>query len=434
MKMNTLFRAFACSFLCLLCTAQADEPLAARIEALEKKLAETPSVTAGERGFSIASFDKAHEVKLAGTLQTDARFFFDDEEKPDTDTFLIRRARPTMEGRIAERAEFRIMPDFAGSSATLQDAYIDYAFLPAVRLRIGKFKSPFGLERLQSSSALRFVERAHPTSLAPNRDTGAQLHGNVAGGTVSYAVGVFNGVADGGSSASDVSDDKDAVARLFLSPAVNSDIEVLKGLSFGVAASYGKEEGSVTSSGLSGYRSPGQAGVFSYRTSTNAADAVWADGERVRWSPQLTWYAGSFGLLGEYVSASHEVRRDDKTETLDHEAWQVAASWILTGEKNSYRGVTPKNEFDPAKGQWGAWELAARYSDLKLDSKTFPTYANPDRSVEGIQSWAVGLNWYLNRNIKSALTYEQSAFDGGSTGGKDREDEKVLFARVQLAF
>ncbi len=411
----------------------ADEDLKARIEALEKKLAEAPAITAGERGFSLAAPDKSFELKLSGLVQADARFFFGDDEKPQSDTFLLRRVRPTLEGKVGKNGEFRITPDFAGSSTTLMDAYGGYQMSPALNIRAGKFKAPFGLERLQSGANLRFIERAHPASLGPNRDIGLQVSGDLAGGVFSYAVGVFNGVVDGGSSISDSSDDFDFVGRLFLTPFKNADAETLKGLSIGIAASTGKEEGSLSASQLPTYRSPGQANVFSYRSSTNAADGVYADGDRGRFSPQFTYYLGSFGLIGEYVQSSQEVRRDTKSDTLDHEAWQVAASYILTGEKNSFRGVTPKNAFDLSMGTWGAFELAARYSELKFDNATFPTYANPDSAVSGIQSVAVGVNWYLNRNLKSSLTYEQSVFDGGKKGG-DREDEHVLFARLQVTF
>ena len=46
----------------------------------------------------------------------------------------------------------------------------------------------------------------------------------------------------------------------------------------------------------------------------------------------------------------------------------------------------------------------------------------------------VGLNWYLNRNLKIVLGYDQTKFDGGAPNGGDREDEKVLFTRFQVAY
>jgi phosphate-selective porin OprO/OprP len=46
----------------------------------------------------------------------------------------------------------------------------------------------------------------------------------------------------------------------------------------------------------------------------------------------------------------------------------------------------------------------------------------------------VGLNWYLNDNLKWVFDYEQTSFDGGAPGGADREDEKVFLTRFALGF
>ncbi|MGH8490931.1 MAG: hypothetical protein ACREXS_19220 [Gammaproteobacteria bacterium] len=50
----------------------------------------------------------------------------------------------------------------------------------------------------------------------------------------------------------------------------------------------------------------------------------------------------------------------------------------------------------------------------------------------------VGLNWYLNQNVKFVVDYAHTVFDGGGGGTadspRDREDENVILSRVQLAF
>src|SRR5699024_6016233 len=142
---------------------------------------------------------------------------------------------------VHERFAFRVMPDFGGGTTTLQEAYLDWTFSPAAVLRVGKFKEPVGLERLQSAADIAFVERALPTSVAPNRDLGIQLGGSLASGRLEYAVGLFNGVVDGGSGDLDSNDGKDLAARLWLTPWRGTP-SVLSGLSFGIAATSGDQE------------------------------------------------------------------------------------------------------------------------------------------------------------------------------------------------
>ena len=157
--------------------------------------------TAGGDGFSLRSADGNFQLKVRGYVQADARYFLDDDERPATDTFILRRVRPIFEGTLYKIFDFRIMPDFGGGQTVLQDAYIEGKLSPRFRVRAGKFKAPVGLERLRSGTDILFVERALPTNLVPNRDLGLQIGGDLGGGVASYAVGVFNGVPDGGSAA-----------------------------------------------------------------------------------------------------------------------------------------------------------------------------------------------------------------------------------------
>jgi Phosphate-selective porin len=111
----------------------------------------------------------------------------------------------------------------------------------------------------------------------------------------------------------------------------------------------------------------------------------------------------------------------------------VEGSFFLTGEKNSFKSVTPKKQFDPFAGGWGAFELVARYGELDFDDDAFPIYASPTASVTEEKAWAVGLNWHLGRNVKLMFNYEQTQFEGGATTG-DRPDEKFFATRFQTSF
>ena len=55
-------------------------------------------------------------------------------------------------------------------------------------------------------------------------------------------------------------------------------------------------------------------------------------------------------------------------------------------------------------------------------------------SASEVRAWTIGLNWYLNGNLKLVTNYTQASFDGGAAGGADREDEKAVFTRAQFSF
>ncbi|HEV7784551.1 MAG TPA: porin [Thermoanaerobaculia bacterium] len=401
-------------------------------EAAAEKAKAAGTVTADKSGFSIRSADGAYRLRIGGYVQFDSRFFLDEKQRSTVDTFTLRRVRPILEGTVAKIFDFRIMPDFGAGQTVLQDAYVEGRFSPAFRVRAGKFKPPVGLERLQSGADLLFVERSLPTNLVPNRDLGVQIAGDLAGGVVSYQVGVFNGVVDGGIADADTNSEKDVAARLFFQPFVRGS-GPLKNLGLGIAGTSGNPSGTVAAPGLPTYRSPGQATVFAYRSDGTAPNTTIADGRHVRIVPQAYLYSGPFGLLAEYASSRQDVTRGILSRELDHRSWQAAASWVISGGVPTYRSVDPKVVFDPAAHTWGAWEVKVRFSKLDIDPATFPLFANPASAIRSEQAVAAGLNWYLNRNVRLLFDYERTSYDGGFTTG-DREDEKIFFSRFQIQF
>lgn len=431
-------------------------------EEAAKKKKENPSFKVNEKGASFKSAEGDFELKLRGYLQADSRFWLDDDTQDDTDTLLLRRVRPIFEGTVFKHFGYRLMPDFAGSSVTLQDGYAEFRYFPQATIRAGKFKEPVGLERLQSGADILFVERGLPTNLVPNRDFGVQVGGDLFEGAVNYAAGVFNGVPDLGSiGAGDTNDDKDFAGRIFVFP-FKKVFGPFQGLGIGIAGSYGNEEGSASSPNLPSYVTQGQSRFFRYRTSSatatvagttvsvpaSAATTAVADGNRYRISPQGYWYWGRYGLFAEYVESTQEAVRGSRRADIDNSAWQIAANFVLTGEDASYKGVTPKNGFDPLNGKWGAFELAARYGELDIDDDAFTgatattagtALADPTASASEASAWGVALNWYLTRNFKVNVDYDQTEFDGGGGGTnflhpRDREIERVLLTRFQVSY
>jgi phosphate-selective porin OprO/OprP len=421
------------------------------VEAAETKAKEAPKITIGSDGFSFGNADGSYAVQLRGVLQVDSRTFFHDSGIVGNDSLLLRRARPILQGTIARDFDFLFVPDFGGSTVQIFDAYLNYRFRPELQLQAGKFKSPIGLEQLQADQDLNFNERALPTSLVPNRDIGFELHGDLFGGVVSYAAGIFNGVGDARNSSNfDFEDDKAFEGRVFFQPFKTTSIYALQGFGFGLGGSYETMQTTnttglpaTTGGTLAGFVTDGQQQFFAYNPASNAV--IVADGEHWRLSPQGYYYYGPFGFLGEYVISDQRVTRalgpSRISRRLENTAWEVTGSWVLTGEDAAYKGaVIPRHAFDPLGGGWGALQLVARYAELNVDSDAFPLFANPATSARSAASWSVGLNWWLNRNVRIMTSFSHTDFQGGGGPGASapaavtRKDENVLFTRMQLAF
>jgi phosphate-selective porin OprO and OprP len=415
-----------------------------KLEMQDEAAASGAVASAGPKGFSLSSADGRNELRLKGTLHLDGRFLEGEEPGVVVDTFQATRVRPIFEGTLAGIYDFKIMPDFGQGRTVIQDAYVKARFQPAAELTVGKFKSPVGLERLQSANDLRWVQRAYPTALVPNRDIGLQLGGDLAGGRLSYQAALVNGSNDGSSSDSfsdtDVNDDKEYAIRFFARPFSESRNIALRGLGFGIAGTRTDQTGAPTQPLLPSFRTPGQSTFFRYRASGATAGTI-ADGERTRLAPQLQYYVGSLGLLGEYTEVSQDVSRvvasGVRTGTVDTNAWQLAVSFFLTGEEAAFRGFQPTTRFSLNDGTWGAFEVVARVQQLSVDDSAFAggedSFADPLTSAGDAGSWGLGLNWYVNENVKWLLDYEHTTFDGGAAAG-DRAEEDAVQLRLAIAF
>ncbi len=432
-------------------------------EEVEAEIAKkAPKIDSGNAGIRFSSPDGAHVLSLRGSVQTDGKFFMDD--KPDdkrtpeagsnlTDRFELKQARLRLEGTLFRYFDFKIMPDFGGNSGTrLYDAYLDTHYFSFASLNVGKQKPPIVLERLQGDNDFTFLERAYPTYLGPNRDVGIVLHGEFArpgyktqytGSHVnfknlfSYQLGVFNGVGDNGplDQQTDFDDNKEFAGRIWAQPFQYSGIDILDGLGIGVGSSWGQPH----TRRMTNLPSPnGQNTIVDYSKLGSGVTSLTADGgDHTRVSPQAYWYYGPLGLLGEYMVSSQELLGTNASgESFirqDNTAWQVQASYVVTGEDNTFQSVSPRKNFDPQNGEWGALQLAARWTELDIDDDTF-VFLDPGKSANHASTWTVGANWFLNKATRLMANYEQTYFDGGAVGGGDRQTEKVFSTRLQLSF
>jgi phosphate-selective porin OprO/OprP len=171
----------------------------------------------------------------------------------------------------------------------------------------------------------------------------------------------------------------------------------------------------------------------------------------------------NFYLGGEYTqfsldrqcgTAGAAIGCATATSVADHPkfwGWAVEGSWIITGETKGYtaaalnnevggfQGPIPSRPFSLAGGSWGAWEAVARYTDTNLNW-------NPGQAaIAGTQLAGVlggeerivslGINWYLNRNIRIMLDDNIVSVSKGTAALPDRDsqDFNVVGLRFQYA-
>ena len=392
---------------------------------VDERLALRGDTAGWDNGFYIQNREHTARLKIGGVTQFDGRFFVPRDSDPKVDQFGFRSIRPDLQGTVFEHYDFRLFPDFAGGKLVVQDAYADVHYGEALKVRVGKFKVPFGLERLQAESDTTFVERGLPTQLAPNRDLGVQVFGTV--GIVEYQVGIFNGVADGQSGDGDVSSGKEGAARVFVKPGL--------GLGVGGAVTYGNTDGTLAASDLPIFKTQGQTTFFQYKAGTTLMDTPIAHGRHWRATAQADYYAGPIGVLAEYVHAAEHVALNNSNTIVAADSWQALGQWVITGDAASFKSVTPRHPFEPSKGHYGAVDVTARVGELRFaNSDVFDSgLADPTKSALRVWNAGAGIDWFPNRTFRFVLDYDRTWFRLGAKAG-DRPTETSIVARAQTLF
>ncbi len=130
---------------------------------------------------------------------------------------------------------------------------------------------------------------------------------------------------------------------------------------------------------------------------------------------------GPWSLQAEYMQA--RVQRTSGPD-LAFDGWYAFASWFVTGEHRRYNHKRGSFKQIRPKGRYGAWELAARYSSIDL----------ADQNVQGGQedNITLGVNWYVNKNLRFMANYILVNADPNRYG--DQDEPRILQFRGQYHF
>jgi phosphate-selective porin OprO/OprP len=398
------------------------------------------TLTAGwKNGFYIQSTDKDFVMRITGQIQADYRYYMNNNDTTDFNTYLIRRARLGVEADMFKYYEFRLLPDFGQGTAVVQDAYMNIHYVDYLQVESGKFKQPFSFEQLIQDRFIPTIERSMIDQLVPARDIGVMLHGkNVWNQSFDYGVSVSNGEING---SGDTNGDKDLVWRVAVHPfRAYEEADFLRYIQFGMSGSIGKEEEPVNPQTL---KTPFFVPFFQFNPT------VRADGIRFRYSPEVVYFWQGFGFAAQYYKESEQLRPIATSRFLidvPMDGFYVLGTWLLTGEERTEysQAVEPLRNFDPCHpfSCPGAWELVARVSRLEVDTKVFRggavNLADATRFSRGATEMTLGFNWYLNKWFRTQVNWEHDWLNnpvllGTGPGGKTKFQDSIFF-RSQIIF
>jgi hypothetical protein len=111
-------------------------------------------------------------------------------------TPMVRRLRPVVSGSVLDPAlTYQLHVNLVPGAAELMDLWLDYAFSPTVRARLGQVKVPFTRRRINSCFDLPLVEWSLPTRyFGAERQLGVTLHNGMGRRSGwEYEAGIYTG-------------------------------------------------------------------------------------------------------------------------------------------------------------------------------------------------------------------------------------------------
>jgi phosphate-selective porin len=394
------------------------EALQKQVAALQKKTSETPPATAGWNGehFFLRSTDGNFVLMPVGYFDGQYNVYGNSYGAPP-DSFAITRARFGFQGNYGKQLDYVLQIETI-SSPTVRDAYLDFKPRSYFNVMAGQMKVPFAMEVGTADTAVEFYNRSIISVLYPDaggayRAPGIDAHGELAKGSMEYWLGVFNGQ---GLLASSTTNELEFVGRLRFSPWKNSDIELLKNLSFGGSYEHSRSKGLANELSFSGALNDGTYTFFpQFRINGNVN----------RYNGFLSWLDGPLGIRGEYAHLQQD--RDDigalatggigfvTQPSIKGEGYYVSATYFLTGETDPQNAlprvrhpvIGPASPGESGAPGWGAWALKFRYSKLQgdapgstCDATTIPACPITPVTAPGYfdhtDQFTLGVNWYLN--------------------------------------
>ena len=398
------------------------------------------------------------------------------------DGTYFRRIRLETDGAFFENYEYHLtmaLENIQYSTVGLEEFWVGVKDVPLIgTIRLGHFKTPVGLEAGNSASsvALTFMEESsysEAIELNQPRVTGLWLGNSYLDQRTTYTFAVFRQDLSSFSGAFFGDGQYGWQGRLTALPIWEDDGRCW--MHVGLSGGWRNGTNNLATSPLRTFelrarpelRDDDPAGLSSgAETVPNSNDSRMVDtgviAAEQEWLTGLEfcYVAGPFSVQAEYgfnwldnadgINPSGLKLNPALTPPQNYTftGGYVQLAYTLTGESRSYNrrlGRFTANYFGPqgpynsawfvrdddgrVNFNWGAWEIAARYSYVNLNSGTGLN------TIQGgvMNGYTAGLNWYLNTNVKIQFNYvydQRSDLPVGSIPGA----VQVLGMRLQFVY
>jgi phosphate-selective porin OprO/OprP len=385
-------------------------------------------------GFKLDRNDGAFKLKFGGRIQNDWAMV--DLNEPLENAIggeghgtEFRRARLFFSGTVYDRVVFKANYEFASTGdgeVRLKDAYIGLKNVWSLdKVLVGHMKESFSLDSLTSSKHITFMERALTETFSPGRNTGFAIHDTVLDKRVLLQAGAFK---EANSSGFGFDDDGmwNLTGRVVGVPLYEDGGEKVVHLGFSYSHQFRGGNDFMLR-----YRRRPESHLAPYMADTGS---VITTNNINLINPEIAVVWGPASFQAEYTRSF--VNGDDGMRNTTFWGTYAQLSYFLTGEHRNYKlgsgsfdRVKPNANFNPLKGDWGAFQVGVRYSYVDLN----------DELVRGGKMWDItaGVNWYLFPNTRVSLNYVHSELDNRLISpDPDNLDGNadIVQARFQLDF
>ena len=346
---------------------------------------------------------------------------------------LARRARIGLLGTFAGDWDYALIYDFGGtpdSASFLENAFITYKGIKNLYIDGGYLDVPYTLDEATSSNNITFIERASAQTIATNIASGDNRAavGFHANGDWWWVGSYFTGPSSTFSHS--LRPQTGATARGVVVPVNNEVGSFIIGADAQFLFDTG---GAIGTNNLASFSDRIESRIDPATNALLNANTFLTNVKGVQvFSGEAAGQIGSFYAQGEYFD--YNVERFPGFADGHFTGGYAQASYVLTGEKRkynpvtaSYGGVNPVNPANWQSGNWGAWEVAARYSQMTLN----------DQNIRGgeLKSSTVGVNWYVNTNIRFMFNWGHGQVDKATAANLDIGAHYDVYSmRTQVAF